>query len=193
MRTGSYTGPSPGWTARWPALLLAAIGSIALCASSCRSLEGSATSRQTQQSLTESRSAHTLLAATREAVPPSRVAMRLTQNQLTSLPQGAAYTARSGQARAEVRRTHTDTLEVTATCDSLQREVLLLMQAVDSLRQSQRTDTVLVQRGESNRQRDSPTGWQWFQIWTGRIALLAAAVLIVFKRSKNRIKTSKKS
>ena len=41
---------------------------------------------------------------------------------LLKLPEGAAYTKRSGQANIKVA-THGDTVYITGTCDSLQRQV----------------------------------------------------------------------
>lgn len=48
--------------------------------------------------------------------------MAISVDSLLRLPTGAAYHKRSGQARAEVTK-HGDTIYVTGTCDSLQRQV----------------------------------------------------------------------
>ena len=188
MKTVNYTGPSRGWTARWPRLLPVVIGSIVLCVSSCRSPARLESSRRTERTQTDSLLSATLLAVTREAIPPSRATLRLTPAQLTSLPPEAAYTQHSGQATARVQRSgHGDTLIVTATCDSLQRELLLLMGAYEQLRRESATDSASMQREEpGGRQiRASPTGWQWFQIWTGRIALLWIAIQTGLKLYSN--------
>ena len=57
-----------------------------------------------------------------EAVPESRVEMRISVDSLLKLPQGATYHRKSGQAHAEVS-IRGDTIYVTGTCDSLARQV----------------------------------------------------------------------
>lgn len=58
----------------------------------------------------------------KETVPMSRARIAVSVDSILSLPAGASYHCRSGQAGAEVSRKG-DTIYVTATCDSLQREV----------------------------------------------------------------------
>lgn len=48
--------------------------------------------------------------------------MAVSVDSLLKLPDGAAYTKRSGQAKIKVA-THGDTVYITGTCDSLQRRV----------------------------------------------------------------------
>lgn len=48
--------------------------------------------------------------------------MAVSVDSLLKLPAGAAYTRRSGQANIKVA-THGDTVYITGTCDSLQRQV----------------------------------------------------------------------
>lgn len=57
-----------------------------------------------------------------ETVPESRVEMAVSVDSLLKLPAGAAYTKRSGQANIKVAA-HGDTVYITGTCDSLQRQV----------------------------------------------------------------------
>lgn len=189
MRTVNYTGPSRGWTVRWPRLLPVAIGSIALCVSSCRSPARLESSRTTERTQSDSLRTATLLAVTREAIPPSRATLRLTPAQLTSLPLEAGYTQRSGQATAEVHRSKQgDTLIVTATCDSLQRELLLLSAAYEQMRRESAADSTSLQREEPGgaQIRASPSGWQWLQIWIGRIALAFIAIRTGLKLYSNK-------
>lgn len=58
----------------------------------------------------------------RETVPMSRARITISVDSLLRLPAGASYHKRSGQAEAEVALVG-DTVYVTATCDSLEREV----------------------------------------------------------------------
>lgn len=58
-------------------------------------------------------------------VPMSSVSLRIATDSLLSLPGGAGYSDRQGQARVEVRRiaasgSHPEYIYVYATCDSLQ-------------------------------------------------------------------------
>lgn len=55
-------------------------------------------------------------------------------SQLAALPEGAGYSARSGQATATVLRGQGDTLIITSTCDSLAREVIALREELIRIR-----------------------------------------------------------
>ncbi len=57
-----------------------------------------------------------------EIIPESKVEIAVSVDSLLKLPEGAAYTKRSGQANIKVA-THGDTVYITGTCDSLQRQV----------------------------------------------------------------------
>lgn len=81
-----------------------------------------------------------------------------------------------------VTRISGDSIEVTATCDSLARQVILLTEELVRIR-NETSEEVEELPPEVIKE---PTGWQWFQIWTGRIAVLAL-VLIVIRRRLNRI------
>lgn len=52
----------------------------------------------------------------------SRAQITISAENLPDLPPGATYTKKSGRARADVSRDG-DTIVVTATCDSLEREI----------------------------------------------------------------------
>ncbi len=73
-------------------------------------------------------------------VPESRVELSIPVDSLLRLPSDAAYTKHSGQASAAVSK-RGETIYVTATCDSLQREVEyyeeLYYRARDALEQYQ--------------------------------------------------------
>lgn len=103
-------------------------------------------------------------------------------NQLDALPKGAGYNGRSGQATVNVRRISEDSVEVTATCDSLARQVMVLTEELTRIR----NDTSVEVKEPPPVVVKEPTGWQWFQIWIGRMAV-AALLLILIKRRLKRI------
>lgn len=80
-----------------------------------------------------------------------------------------------------VNRISEDSLEVTATCDSLARQVIMLTEELTRIR-NETSSAVEILPPEVIRE---PTGWQWFQIWTGRLAV-AVLLLILIKRRLNR-------
>ena len=100
--------------------------------------------------------------------------------QLAVLPEGAGYSVRSGQATASVTRGRGDSLIVTATCDSLERQVMLLTEELTRIRN---------ETGETVEEPPpkvvcEPTGWQWFQIWIGRIAVFVLVLILIKRRLK---------
>lgn len=94
---------------------------------------------------------------------------------------GTGFSKRSGQATVNVTRISEDSLEVTATCDSLARQVMLLTEELTRIR-SETSEKAELLPPEVIKE---PTGWQWFQIWTGRLAV-AVLLLILIKRRLNR-------
>lgn len=93
------------------------------------------------------------------------------------LPANAGYHARDGQANLDVRVSG-DSIYITATCDSLAREVIRLTEELTRIR----NDTELTQLPP--KVINEPTGWQWFFIRLGQIAATALALIvarIVFK------------
>lgn len=65
----------------------------------------------------------------------SEVTLTLHKDSLRSLPQGAEYHAKSGQANVSVRKGDTaGTIVVHASCDSLQRQVLLYEEQISRMR-----------------------------------------------------------
>ena len=79
-----------------------------------------------------------------------------------------------------VTRISEDSLEVTATCDSLARQVMMLTEELTRIRSETSEEAELPPEVIKE-----PTGWQWFQIWTGRLAV-AVLLLILIKRRLNR-------
>ncbi|WP_294613086.1 hypothetical protein [uncultured Bacteroides sp.] len=99
---------------------------------------------------------------------------------LNTIPIGTGFSKRSGQAMVDVTRISGDSIEVTATCDSLARQVILLTEELVRIR-NETSEEVKELPPEVVRE---PTGWQWFQIWTGRTAVIVL-VLILIKRRLN--------
>jgi len=82
----------------------------------------------------------------KESVPMSQAQIAISVDSLLRLPAGATYHKKSGQAGAEVSL-RGDTVFVTATCDSLQREVEYYeeqyhatLEALDDLKESVKTE-----------------------------------------------------
>lgn len=100
---------------------------------------------------------------------------------LKAIPVGTGFSKRSGQATVNVNLLPGDSLEVTATCDSLSRQVIILTQELTRIRNELKEKVEQPPPEIIN----EPTGFQWFQIWAGRIALLIL-ILMLIKRYLNR-------
>lgn len=98
---------------------------------------------------------------------------------LETMPIGTGYSIRNGQATVNVTRTSADSIEVTATCDSLTRQVLLLTEELTRVR----NDTSAEQPPPKVVR--EPTGWQWAQIWAGRIAVFVLLTTGIKRRLKH--------
>lgn len=81
-----------------------------------------------------------------------------------------------------VNRISGDSIEVTATCDSLAREVIILTEENTRIRNE------LLEKVEDPPPEvvHEPTGFQWFQIWTGRISLLIIILTLLKRQLKKR-------
>lgn len=101
-------------------------------------------------------------------------------NLLAVLPEGAGYSARSGQATANIVRGRGDTLTFTSICDSLAREVIALREEITRVR-NETSEEVEEPPPQLIKE---PTGWQWFQIWTGRIAAIVLVIILIKRRLK---------
>ena len=99
---------------------------------------------------------------------------------LATIPVGTGFSRRSGQATVNVSRISEDSVEVTATCDSLARQVIMLREENTRIRNE------LVEKEEDPPPKvvHEPTGWQWFQIWVGRIAAAILLLILIKRRLK---------
>lgn len=140
-------------------LQIVAIGMIALCVMSCRSQQNLQMQSDYQGDSLRSRKKVELALM---PVPPSQAKLKLIIPQIKSLPIGAGYMHQSGRAIINITKTEGDTLFLTATCDSLQREYLRLEEELVRFRDfSTYQSTSLMTRG--------PTGWQFFWICFGNV------------------------
>ncbi|GEM_PF-103373 len=130
-----------------PSALILPILMVVLCCASC------ATTKKTQMEqiqtvvTVEKHDTVTVIKQTlKESVPMSQAQIAISVDSLLRLPAGATYHKKSGQAGAEVSL-RGDTVFVTATCDSLQREVEYYeeqyhatLEALDDLKESVKTE-----------------------------------------------------
>ena len=75
-----------------------------------------------------------MFALLQQPVPPSLAKTQFPTNLLNSIPVGTGFSKRSGQATVNVTRISEDSLEVTATCDSLARQVMMLTEELTRIR-----------------------------------------------------------
>lgn len=148
---------------------------IALCATSCKS-----PTRAVKNTALDSLQSVRQSVLTFLPVPASEARMTLPMNQLAVLPEGAGYSARSGQATANIVRGRGDTLTFTSICDSLAREVIALREEITRVR-NETSEEVEEPPPQLIKE---PTGWQWFQIWTGRIAAIVLVIILIKRRLK---------
>ncbi|WP_281818330.1 hypothetical protein [Parabacteroides goldsteinii] len=134
-RLSFWKNESPGsWLSShvWKA---ASIMLVALLALSCKTTKEN-TSLSLRDNLTWNRKVSVGLAI----VPPSLAELTIPMDSLRKLPEGAAYTKKSGQATLTLK-IKGDSVQGTASCDSLQQQVFELQeqlhQARDRLEQSQ--------------------------------------------------------
>lgn len=108
--------------------------------------------------------------------------MAVSVDSLLKLPEGAAYTKRSGQANIKVA-THGDTVYITGTCDSLQRQVeyyeALYHTARDALEQHES------QYQQERRQRTDPLLIGGVNLIAGLFAGIFLTSIIITKRKNN--------
>lgn len=128
-RSGRWLGFGRQWSLPAVALILLAALFCSGCGATKKMESGSEReSMTTETGHTEQRRiiadtvAGHIRALSREMIPGSEATMGIHLDSLLRLPEGAGYTERSGQATARVERRGGE-IQVTATCDSLAREI----------------------------------------------------------------------
>lgn len=178
MRLEKNSGSCAGL---WRKLTIAVLLLTALCAVSCKS----PTRLEKTTSLDSLRDVRRF-ALIQQPIPPSLAKTAFPTAILNRIPIGTGFSARSGQATVNVNRISGDSIEVTATCDSLAREVIVLTEENTRIRNE------LLEKEEDPPPEvvHEPTGWQWFQIWIGRITLLTLSLTIIYRLLKRRLNKS---
>lgn len=97
---------------------------------------------------------------------------------LKLIPVGTGFSSRSGQATVNITRVSEDSLEVTATCDSLARQLLIITEENTRIR----NELVEAKEKPPPEVVHEPTGLQWFQIWAGRVSLIYLAFRLLKRR-----------
>lgn len=172
----NWHGSGKRWN--WPIVVSIAI--IALCAMSCKSPNG-----LTQTHRSDSLAAVRKFEMNLAPVPMSVAKLKIPMNSLTQLPIGTGYNQRSGQATVDVRRGEGDSIIVTATCDSLVRQVIRLTEELTRIR----NETTQVDKPpEVIRE---PTSWQWFWIRTGQLAAMVIGFYLLYRVIKQYLNKKK--
>lgn len=175
MKIENYIRLWSGLRKRYSELRIVAIGMIVLCGMSCRSQQNLQVQSDYQgDSLWSKKSVELALVP----VPPSRAKLKLIMPQIESLPVGAGYMHQSDRATINITKAEGDTLYLTATCDSLQREYLRLEEELLRFRDSSTHQSVsLMTRG--------PTGWQSFWIYFGKFSAIIFSFVLIIKMKKS--------
>lgn len=172
MKTENYIGLFPAWKGLCQWLALASITLIALSVTSCGSTKKMTESART---ITDS----VLLKEVRQVinipVPLSKVELKIPTQSLRSLPPGASFSEKKGQAGVKVEAIG-DTVYVSATCDSLQVQCERYEKELTRIRSD--TDKQVTELKKNTFQ----TAFKWCS--TGFIAgvILTLIVIIIFKR-----------
>lgn len=123
-------------------------------------------------------------ALVREAVSSDTALLAVAADSVLSLPEGAAFTARSGRASLDVRRGAGGVIVVRGTCDSLERAVSYWAGRAEHYRSALAArDTLASTRVERPEEvRGSPPGW-FVKGMAAGVAAVCMVILIV-KRKK---------
>lgn len=120
----------------------------------------------------------------REAVSSDTALLAVAADSVLSLPEGAAFTARSGRASLDVRRGAGGVIVVRGTCDSLERAVSYWAGRAEHYRSALAArDTLASTRVERPEEvRGSPPGWFVKGMAAGAAAV--CMVILIVKRKK---------
>lgn len=173
MKTENYIGLFPAWKGLCQWLALASITLIALSVTSCGSTKKMTESART---ITDS----VLLKEVRQVinipVPLSKVELKIPTQSLRSLPPGASFSEKKGQAGVKVEAIG-DTVYVSATCDSLQVQCERYEKELTRIRSD--TDKQVTELKKNTFQ----TAFKWCS--TGFIAgVILTLIVIIIKKKK---------
>lgn len=106
--------------------------------------------------------------------------MRLKIIDLKQLPAGASFHTASGRVHQTVIKTDQDELNFVSTCDSL----LLLVESINKeVYHLSKENTAL--KTQLNERKEvivrEPSGWQWFQIYAGRILIILLTAYLILR------------
>lgn len=113
--------------------------------------------------------------------PRTTTVVTVSREELNSLPVGASFQTKQGNASGEVRKTKENEFEFTATCDSLTILVQELKTEVHHLN-SQNSALKTQLNEQKTAEVNKLTGWQSFQIWLGRVCVVLLIIYILYKR-----------
>ncbi|MDH6310590.1 hypothetical protein M2451_003320 [Dysgonomonas sp. PFB1-18] len=114
--------------------------------------------------------------------PQATVKLNIDPAVLASLPKGAKFENKQGNATATATIADDGTLEITANCDSL---TLLIDELTTEVYRYKESNKALVTK-LSKKETIALSGWQNFQIWCGRILLGLFIVFIIYKKIKSK-------
>lgn len=174
MKTENYIGSFLAWKERCRWLALASITLIALSVTSCGS-----TKKMTESARTTIDSV--LLKEVRQVInipiPLSKVELKIPTQSLHSLPPGASFSEKKGQAGVRVEAIG-DTVYVSATCDSLQVQCERYEKELTRIRSD--TDRQVTETKKNTFQ----TAFKWCSTGFTAGVILTLVVIIIFKRKK---------
>jgi hypothetical protein len=167
--------------------ILAVILSLALSVSSCGTRKTHVEKQVTENSQrTDSVSLLIEKKVSTLRIPPSGVILPIDIPTLQGLPVGASYHASEGQASGRITKEADGTLIFESSCDSL---LLLIEEINKEVYHLQSVNTALkaTLNEEKTIEVNKLSGWQWFQVWVGRIAVALAAGYVITKKIKRKI------
>lgn len=172
MKTENYIGLFPAWKGLCQWLALVSITLTALSVTSCGSTKKMTESART---ITDS----VLLKEVRQVInipiPQSKVELKIPTQNLHSLPPGASFSEKKGQAGVKVEAIG-DTIFVSATCDSLQVQCERYEKELTRIRSD--TDKQVTEIKKNTFQ----TVFKWCSIGFTAGVILTLIVIIIFKR-----------
>lgn len=167
-------------------LIVVLITISVLCGTSCRSprpmLEKESSQNMVaQDSVSEKITKETKLLKT----PQTTARQTLTPKQLEDLPVGGKYQAADGNATGTIEKKADGSLEFTANCDSLTLVVETLSKEVFHLNK-EKTELKERLKEQKTEETNRLTGFQWFQVWFGRICIGYIVLYILYRKFINK-------